>query len=48
MSGPPAWIACALAISLAAIPIFLTAAVVSALIDRTATKATELGRTPSQ
>ncbi|MDX2658280.1 hypothetical protein PV382_18025 [Streptomyces scabiei] len=45
MSGPPAWIVWALAASLTAIPLFLIVAVVSALIDRTATKATEPGRT---
>ncbi|MBE4761702.1 hypothetical protein [Streptomyces caniscabiei] len=45
MSGPPDWIAWTLAVSLTAIPIFLTVAVVSALIDRAATKATEPGRT---
>lgn len=45
MSGPPAWIVWALAASLITIPLFLAVAVVSALIDRTATEATESGRT---
>jgi hypothetical protein len=38
----------ALTASLTTIPICLTVAAVSALIDRTATKATEPERTPSQ
>ncbi|MDX2800126.1 hypothetical protein [Streptomyces scabiei] len=47
MSGPPGWIVWALAASLTTIPLALTVAIVSALIDRTATKATEPERNPS-
>ena len=48
MSGPPDWLWWALAISLSAIPVSLIVAVVSALIDRhssTATEATQPERT---
>ncbi|MBE4790269.1 hypothetical protein [Streptomyces caniscabiei] len=46
MSGPPDWIVWALAASLAAVPLFLIVASTSALIDRTATKATEPRKDP--
>lgn len=48
MSGPPDWLAWALAASLTAIPVLLIVAAVSALIDlhgRTATEATQPERT---
>ena len=46
MSGPPAWLWWAIAVSLAAVPVCLIVAITSALIDhRTATEATQPERT---